>query len=257
MVPNNKAFPKNNINNTLTGWGGYSATFHDFEGEEAIEGTDNDVNGSDTVTIRGAKPGQGNVKSPFIAQGTASLNITLGARIGAGDIVLVTRCGAFALNTAEEADILRVTSSTGDAVKTVLTFADNKSQQYNNDASVVELQTVTYSIANGASGEPSLFRSEFGVAQEMVEGVETMEIRYGVDNNGDQFANQYFSANGVVDFGDVVSVRVMLVMRSLDAFVTETPQIYSFNGAQVIPVDRRLRQVFTTTIALRNRVGQS
>lgn len=255
VVPNKKPGVKNNINNTLTSWGGYSSTLHDFDNEEAIEGTDNNVNGSDTVTIRGAKPGQANVKSPFIAQTTASLNITLGARIGAGDIVLVTRCGDNTLQIQREADILRVTSSTADAVKTVLTFADNKSQQYQNDASVTELQTVTYSIASGASGEPSLFRSEFGVAQEMVEGVESMEIRYGVDSNGDQFPNWYRSANDVVDFGDVVAVRVMLLMRSIDPFVTETPQIYSFNGAQFTPVDRRLRQVFTTTIALRNRIG--
>jgi type IV pilus assembly protein PilW len=256
VVPNKEPGLKNNINNTLTSWGSYDSTLHDFDDEEAIEGTDNDVNGSDTVTIRGAKPGQANVKSPFIGIGTASLNITLGARIGAGDIILVTRCGTNVSQPIREADILRVTSSTADAVKTVLTFAGNKSQQYENDASVTELQTVTYSIANGASGEPSLFRSEFGVDQEMVEGVESMEILYGVDDTGDQFANQYWNATGVPDFGDVVSVRVMLVMRSLDAFVTETPQIYSFNGAQVTPTDRRLRQVFTTTIALRNRIGQ-
>ena len=47
----------------------------------------------------------------------------------------------------------------------------------------------------------------------------------------------------------------MLLVRSIDDFVAEAPQTYSFNGAQTTPADRRLRQVFTATIALRNRIG--
>ncbi|MCP4331661.1 MAG: hypothetical protein GY785_03305 [Gammaproteobacteria bacterium] len=246
-----------NINNTLTTWGGYSATFHDFVDEEAIEGTNNTgLNGSDTVTIRGAKPGQANVKSPFIAQATSSLNVTTGGRIGAGDIILVTRCGDNDLVSTPEADILRVTNAVTAAGTTDLTIDGNKSQIFQNDASVTELQTVTYSIAN-ANGQPSLFRTEFGVAQEMVEGVEDMQILYGVDSSGDGFANQYVTSNNVADFDDVVSIRIMLLLQSLSDFVTEVPQTYTFNGATGPAADRRLRQVFTTTIALRNRIGES
>ena len=120
---------------------------------------------------------------------------------------------------------------------------------------MIELQTVTYSIANGASGEPSLFRTEFGTALELVEGIEEMQILYGVDSDNYQFANQYLSSNNVADFEDVVSIRVMLLVRSIDDFVAEAPQTYSFNGAQTTPADRRLRQVFTATVALRNRIG--
>jgi len=247
-----------NINNTINTatFTGYNSNFHDFVGEEAVEGTNNaGLNGSDTVTIRGGKPGQANVKSPFFPTGTASLNVTTGSRIGQGDFVLVTRCGANDLLIEAEADILRVTNSTTVAATTLLTFAGTKSQQFENDASVIELQTVTYSIANGASGEPSLFRTEFGTALELVEGIEEMQILYGVDNNSDQSANQYVSSNNVADFEDVVSIRVMLLVRSIDDFVAEAPQTYSFNGAQTTPADRRLRQVFTATVALRNRIG--
>jgi type IV pilus assembly protein PilW len=248
-----------NINNTIDAgtFAGYDSNLHDFTGEEAVEGTNNaGLNGSDTVTIRGGKPGQANVKSPFVPAGTASLNITPGGRIGQGDFVLVTRCGANDLLIEAEADILRVTNATSTPANTLLAFAGTKSQQFQNDASVIELQTVTYSIANGASGQPSLFRTEFGTALELVEGIEEMQILYGVDSDSDESANQYLSSNNVADFEDVVSVRVMLLMRSIDDFVAEAPQTYSFNGVQTTPADRRLRQVFTATVALRNRVGR-
>ena len=55
-----------NINDTL-GAGNvtsYDTDFHDFLDEEAIEGTNNTgPNGSDTLVIRGGKPGQANVYS--------------------------------------------------------------------------------------------------------------------------------------------------------------------------------------------------
>jgi type IV pilus assembly protein PilW len=256
-VPFNSA-DTDNINNTLNSGtvAGYQAALHDFVGEEGIEGVNNTANGTDSITIRGSKPGQANVKSPFIASGTATLNTTTGSRIGAGDIVLVTRCGANDLLIETEADLLRVTSATSDAVKTVLTFSGNKSQQFENDATVIELQTVTYTVAAGASGQPSLWRSEFGVDVELVEGVDDMQILYGVDNNSDEFANQYVTANNVADFDDVVSVRIMLLLRSLDDFVIEAPQVYTYNGTTTTAGDRRLRQVFTTTVALRNRIGE-
>ena len=250
-----------NINNTLAAATvpGYDPNFHDFTGEDGISGTNNTgLNGSDNLTIRGGKPGQTNVESPFYAAASNRLTTDAINTIGVGDFVLVARCGANDLLIPEEADILRVTSSqpiNGNAQRD-LTFSSTKSQQYENDAMLIELQTANYSIAAGASGEPALFRQEFNnPAEELVEGVEEMQILYGVDTDNDDFPNQYLSADAVPDFDDVVAVRIMLLMRSVDDFVTETPQVYTFNGQQVIPNDRRIRQVFSTTVALRNRIG--
>ena len=158
-----------------------------------------------------------------------------------------------------EADILSVSSvDVSNPVQTVINVAAPKSQQFENDATVIELQTVTYSIGLAASGngETALFRQEFnGVVEELVEGVEEMQILYGIDSDNDQFPNQYVTANNVPNFNAVVSIRIMLLIHSIDDFVTEAPQTYTFNGVQTTPADRRLRQVFTTTIALRNRIG--
>ncbi|MEM7563688.1 MAG: PilW family protein [Pseudomonadota bacterium] len=251
-----------NINDTLNAGTvpGYDTDFHDFLGEEGIEGTNNaGLNGSDTITIRGGKPGQANIENPFRTATTQELITTPVSNISAGDIVLVARCGANDLLIPFEADILRVTSIlpfSGNSQRQI-TLSANKSQQFENDATLIELQTVTYSIANGANGEPSLFRTEFGVAQELVEGIERMQIWYGIDTDNDQFPNQYVDSTAVVDFDDVVAVRVNLLARSIEDFVTDAAQRFTFDGTTITPTDRRIRQEFTTTIALRNRIGSS
>jgi type IV pilus assembly protein PilW len=254
-----------NINDTLNGTHpGYDADFHDFLSPAvtlpgAIAGTNNaGLNGSDTLVVRGGKPGQTNVEGPFTAATTQSLNVNPIGSIGAGDIILVARCGEYLLNIPE-ADILSVSSvDTTNPVQTVINVAANKSQQFENDAMVIELQTVTYTIglAASGSGELALFRQEFnGVVEELVEGVEDMQVLYGIDSDNDQFPNQYVTSDLVPNFNAVVSLRIMLLIHSIDDFVTEAPQTYTFNGVLTTPADRRLRQVFSTTIALRNRIG--
>ena len=251
-----------NINDTLNAGTvpGYDSDFHDFLGEEGIEGTNNTgLNGSDTLTVRGGKPGQANIESPFQPATTQQLITTPVSNISAGDIILVARCGANDLLIPFEADILRVTSIlpfSGNSQRQI-TLSANKSQQFENDATLIELQTVTYSIANGANGQPSLFRTEFGVAQELVEGIAAMQIAFGIDTDNDQFPNQYVDSDNVPDFDDVVAIRVNLLSRSIDDFVTEGPQTFTFNGVPITPTDRRIRQEFSTTIALRNRIGSS
>jgi type IV pilus assembly protein PilW len=254
-----------NINDTLNGTHpGYDADFHDFLSPAvtlpgAIAGTNNaGLNGSDTLVVRGGKPGQTNVEGPFTAATTQSLNVNPIGSIGAGDIILVARCGEYLLNIPE-ADILSVSSvDTTNPVQTVINVAANKSQQFENDAMVIDLQTVTYTIglAASGSGELALFRQEFnGVVEELVEGVEDMQVLYGIDSDNDQFPNQYVTSDLVPNFNAVVSLRIMLLIHSIDDFVTEAPQTYTFNGVLTTPADRRLRQVFSTTIALRNRIG--
>ncbi len=251
--------PPSNINNTINGgtYGGYDSNFHDFTGEEEIEGTNNTgLNGSDALTVRGARPGQRNVEGPFTAPTDQRLFTDTIGTLAAGDIILVARCGANDLLIDAEADILPVTSVTvASPTQSQINLGANKSQQFGADAIIIELQTVTYSIAAGESGEPALWRNDGGVAQELVEGVEEMQILYGIDTDTDQFPNQYVDADNVPDFDDVVSVRIQLLVRSIDDFVTDDPQTYTFNGATITPADRRIRQVFSTTIALRNRIG--
>ncbi len=112
------------------------------------------------------------------------------------------------------------------------------------------------------SGELALFRlinkpddSEPVESEELVEGVENMQILYGEDTDGDLVANRYLPASSVGDMTQVVSIRVSLLMRSKDDNLAEESVVpYVYNGVTVTPADKRIRKVFSTTVAVRNRL---
>ncbi|MBK8132105.1 MAG: PilW family protein [Gammaproteobacteria bacterium] len=121
-----------------------------------------------------------------------------------------------------------------------------------------------FCIGRGASGESALFRRSYaggggGDTQEIVEGVENMQILYGEDTTGDRLVDIYRTSDTVVSWADVVAARVGLLLRTVESGRQENDTaIYDVLGTNVTPpaVDaRRHRRVFTTTIALRNRVG--
>jgi type IV pilus assembly protein PilW len=97
----------------------------------------------------------------------------------------------------------------------------------------------------------------------LVEGIENMQILYGVDTdtplNG---ANYYVTANnipdidgnGTPDWHRVVSIRISLLAVTLDDNLSAQPVPYTYNGTTTTPTDRKIRRVFNTTIALRNRL---
>lgn len=104
-----------------------------------------------------------------------------------------------------------------------------------------------------------------GGAQELIEGVEAMRIRYGVcgDANGDGIIDgptTYVPAATVTaanNWNQVCSVRIDLMMVSLEDRVVSQPQAIFFppytNNAWPVN-DRCLRQAFSTTVAIRNRM---
>jgi len=82
-----------------------------------------------------------------------------------------------------------------------------------------------------------------------------MQLLYGVDTSGDDHPNQYMISTDVANWYDVMSIRLMLLVRSESDTVVEAPQVLTYNSATTTAADNRLRQVFSTTVALRNRIG--
>lgn len=129
--------------------------------------------------------------------------------------------------------------------------------------------TIFY-LANGQSNEPSLFReilttdagNAVSRAEELIEGVEDMQILYGEDTSPIvagvvRTVDRYVAADAAPVWNNVLAVRISLLMRSVENNVVNQPQAVMFNGATVnsgVGADRRLRKVFTTTIAVRNRL---
>lgn len=135
------------------------------------------------------------------------------------------------------------------------------------------LQSWGYYVALGTGGIPSLFRIDLScglspdgecsvVGEELVEGVENMQVMYGLDTDGDLVANQYVTAAGITPtasgesgFSNVVSVRISLLMRSLDKGqdILDS-EIYTLgDGIPINPIDNRLIRITTNaTVHLRN-----
>jgi type IV pilus assembly protein PilW len=96
--------------------------------------------------------------------------------------------------------------------------------------------------------------------QELIQGVEAMQVKYGVDTDGDLLANQYVTADNVADWGTVVSINLAVLVRSIDETgVQKDKQTYNLLGGAGAAGgtygpfnDRRQRAIFTTTITLRN-----
>lgn len=108
--------------------------------------------------------------------------------------------------------------------------------------------------------------------EELVEGVERLEVRFGIDttgSGGDGAVDLYLTATQIQARADaptmwnqVASVVVTLVTSSAEQGVTPVPQSIDINldGDTTDPgeappdsTSKRLRQVFTTTVAVRNR----
>ncbi len=112
---------------------------------------------------------------------------------------------------------------------------------------------------NDPAAPPALFRQRISGtgallgAEELAEGVESMQIVYGVDDNGDRQLDEYVTANAVDDWSRVLAVRVSLLLVAPDNNIVDPGQQVTFNGVDQTPGDRRLRQTMTTTISLRNR----
>ncbi|MFC3114316.1 PilW family protein [Cellvibrio fontiphilus] len=132
-------------------------------------------------------------------------------------------------------------------------------EKFKPGSEILSATSITYFIATGTSGRPSLWQNTNGVNLELLEGVEDMSVRYGVDSNDDFVPDNYRLASEIVNASDwekVVALRVELLVASIDDGVIPEMQKYSFEGEDDIepdPADRRLRQVFSTTVGIRTR----
>lgn len=219
-----------------------------------VAGTDG---ATDTLTLRRAIGSGLVVQPPYGPQQAANISVPAGNSLQQGDIVLVSDCLAgdlFQISNANPGTSGTLVHNTG-AATTPGNFnpgpcgggnAHCLSKVYQGDAEIYVSRETVYSIGNGASGEPVLFRNvNQSGAIELVEGVEDMQILYGEDINGDGAPNAYNTATAVgANMANVVAVRVVLTLRTMD------DNVVLQGGAN----DSRLRRNFTTTIAVRNRL---
>lgn len=195
----------------------------------------------------------------------SSVTATTAPSYAADDILMLTDC--------QTIDIARVCSlSSADVASLSGCNNSTPADLLNGDgAHAFKLAGSLYFVGKrggNALNPPALFRREIsaaatlaantpamGAAQEIVEGVEAMQLLYGEDiaTNPDGVADRYVTANNVSDWNDVVSVRVHLLMQSERTDIVDGSQTLSFNGASITASDGRLRYPFVATVSLRNR----
>lgn len=111
----------------------------------------------------------------------------------------------------------------------------------------------------GADGIPSLVREtlveDAMQAQVLVEGIEDMQVEWGVDGNDLDLAPDYYTPDpDGTELGNAVSARIFLLVRSLNQ-VTGYVNDKTYNlGSKVIEPsnDAFYRRVYSTTVQLRN-----
>lgn len=267
-------------------WPGKTKT---FEGEEVIWGIDdfdptdpnkedpvqpyNAVPGTDVVRVRGAGDGVAGLVGNTVAVNANIQTTKVNHLIKEKSLVLITDC--------QSADYFRATNVSNGGGKTTIAHAcsDNEpspcflSKPYGQDAFILKYRSNTYFIRDtlrtNSAGQPILglfWRDETKVSasfpkgeeQELVDGVEDMQITYGVDTDGNGFVDRFMDA-GAVESGslwqNVLAVQIALLMSSVDN-ASSTPVPYTFVGVASTPVvpDLRLRQEMVSTVTLRNRV---
>ncbi len=144
-----------------------------------------------------------------------------------------------------------------------LNTADTLSRDYDTDTQVSVYRSSVFYIAT-ENGNPALFQGTWDPGDTtatnnfqtlmLADNVEDMEILYGEDTTDNGAVDAYSTANAVIDWENVRSVRIDLLLRSMDN-VTGEPRAFTFNGANAnTGNDHRLRIRHSITITLRNRL---
>jgi type IV pilus assembly protein PilW len=90
----------------------------------------------------------------------------------------------------------------------------------------------------------------------LVEGVENLQIEFGIDTDADGAPNQFKSAPAGVEMQLAVVAKFHLLLRSISKLPGHQDKNTYTLGQKIVPpkLDAYLRQVISTTVLLRNRV---
>jgi type IV pilus assembly protein PilW len=233
----------------------------------------NMVAGTDAITIRYFQPfgvvtnkDMGSNTEDIVIKestdvSTAADNGGPGTGVQPSDIIAISDCDSADIfqnshtDTNTDGIVKRATGgglTPGNAVNTV-------SKNYPTGSIINRFMARRYFIRESDNGTgPALWWSHVGGAEELVEGVENMQILYGEDTSGNGTANSYVTADAVTDWNSIVSVRIALLMRTLEEYGTITDEnSYTLLGTVYNPTDdRRRRRIFSTTIQVRNSASE-
>jgi type IV pilus assembly protein PilW len=209
-------------------------------------------------------------------QAAASGNVAANARV-------VANCPAFDLGVQEGSDILEIRRSSAGETPLTVNTVQIKSDRYtshifvdgNEPAGFKNLVDIdgtfdyefsTYYVAqtsNNIADTPSLRkRTLIGtqmVDEEIIAGVENMQIQFGLDTNGDGSVNGYIDpvAGSFTADSTIIAVRVWLLIRAEyeELGLVDGKDYTAPDGTLITPADAFRRIEGAKTIFLRNSRG--
>ena len=214
---------------------------------------------------------------------TADANIKNGELMIAADSTCA-RTAIFQNSDNEEADEI-VQHGSGTAAEIALGSPAGTTYTFSTNSRLYPLTASAYFIgivdpddtADSGDEYPALFRTKLSTdtgspsieQEELIEDVQDMQIAYAIDNNADKAIDSYVTADALTteaEWQQVLGIRISLLLVSSgdEQGITNEAHTYSIdrNGdgdvadddETVTPTDRLLRKVFTTTIAVKNRL---
>ncbi|WP_460883729.1 PilW family protein [Pseudaeromonas pectinilytica] len=134
---------------------------------------------------------------------------------------------------------------------------NKKSDKFGTNAELMSYQTSTYYLAtNSVTGQPALYRKlNGGLATPLLDYVFDLQILYGVDTNSDRQTDSYQTANNVSNWGNVLTLKLQLLLGSEETGIVPKKQSFTFNGATFTATDTRWYMPTTITAVLRNRLN--
>ena len=220
------------------------------------------------VAIRGALDGQ---SSPLIIPAeTGKLTVALqSTEAGACDDGTARYNGLCADKNLLIADyqktiVFKPKALTLDGTKLVVTYDGawggdylNYEEYFAEGAQISQAKSLIYFIGTGTSGRPSLFEKEDDKTPvELLEGVSDIAVKFNRYKTVSTYNDATNALTGLWNnlADPIVSVQLALLVESVEDNAVDDKQTYTFDDKKITAEDKRLHQVFTTTVAMRNQL---
>jgi type IV pilus assembly protein PilW len=220
------------------------------------------VKNSDVLVVRETLRNNQASYVTAIVDGDNKFSVNLQGNLAANQIAVISDCA--------KAAVIQITSAPAGGPGNVVITHNAAGIPGNNAAAlpvsfgigsqVTPVDTIVYYIGTGADGDGALFGYDLNAgnaftATELVPDIEAMQVLYGVDTNGTQTVAEYLTADQVVDFNTVISVKIAVLAASQPGSMSipaAAPTYTLLGNTVTAPRDTRARQVFEITVGVRN-----
>lgn len=233
----------------------------------AVSFTNSPIAGSDAFSVRYLDLNNPITIVQDMPNESGDLFVNVGSGLQIGDIIAITDCNS--------SDILQITgtNTSGSAsgkdgmvhnsgsTQSPGNSTQKLSKSYNTGSKILKFKSYAYYVGTDSGGRSALFRVSPSGTEELVEGVDSMQVLYGEVTSSDRSPTRYSVAASVGDWQNVISVRIGLLLTTVantanSQYGTDTDTgSYDVNGQPVnVPSGqgRKLRRVFVSTAMLRN-----